>query len=90
MNYPKALVIGIAAAAGTATAAYAQQPAKPQPGAEQMNRQMMGQSGSMGMMGMMKMMNDPEMRQQMSKMMQNCNRMMDRMNAMSAQPGTKS
>jgi len=79
----KTLALGALAAAGITTAAYAQQPTtSQQPNERQMDRQMIGQSGSMGMMDMMQMMNDPAMRKQMTEMMTNCNRMMERMNSM--------
>ena len=87
----KMAVFGAVTAVGLASAgALAQQgdtqraPANPQ-----MNEQMMRDGGTMGG-GMMAMMNDPEMRRQMTEMMSNCNRMMERMGNMSGsgQPRT--
>lgn len=74
----KIAAIGAGAALAVASAsALAQQPTNPspQPNAP-MNHQMMKDGGGLGMMGMMQ---DPEMRRQMSEMMSNCNRMMERM-----------
>lgn len=86
MKHLKLVALGAAAAAGIASAAFAQQPATgQQPGNRPTTHQKMNQSGSMGMMGMMGMMNDPEMRKQMTDMMRNCNQMMSRMDGMSAQ-----
>ena len=49
------------------------------PANPQMNHEMMMRDG-----GMMGMMNDPEMRKQMSRMMSNCNKMMESMNTKGA------
>ena len=78
------MAVSAVAAIGLASAgAFAQQPSNSQrtQGSSQSHQQMMRDGG--GMMGMMGMMNDPEMRQQMTEMMRNCNRMMERMNNMS-------
>lgn len=83
MKQLKIAAIGALAAAGVASAAFAQQPGERTPAERPMDRQMMGQGDMMGMMGTM---NDPEMRRQMTEMMSNCNRMMARMGDMSA-PG---
>lgn len=77
----KLTAIGLAAAAGLASAALAQQPAaaRSEQPAQARSGQGMGQGGSM----MMPMMN-PETRQQMTEMMAKCNKMMDQMGNMSA------
>lgn len=74
----KLTAIGATAALALASAsAFAQQAMNPSPQPDApMNHQMMKEGGGMGMMGMMQ---DPEMRRQMSAMMSNCNRMMERM-----------
>ena len=91
----KMAALGAVAAVGLASAgAFAQQaetqrtPANPQMNQGQMNQGM--RDGAMMGNGMMGMMNDPEMRRQMSEMMSNCNRMMERMGNMSGmgQPRT--
>ena len=77
----KIAAITSAGIVGLGTAAVAQQPTAP--AAQPVNHQIMGQQGQMGgMMGMMSMMNDPKMRQQMTQMMDNCNRMMSMMGNM--------
>lgn len=86
----KITVVAAVAAAGLASvSAFAQQaPEAPTSRAErQMGQGTMGQ-GMAGDGQMMGMMNDPEMRQQMSQMMENCNRMMSRMGNMSPAAGT--
>ena len=70
-------VLGLASAGALAQQATTERaPANPQ-----MSQQMMP-GGDMG--GMMGMMHSPEMQKQMSEMMSNCNRMMERMGNMSA------
>lgn len=85
----KLMAIGVAGAIGLASAAIAQQPTnRPNAPDQPMNNQMMNQGEMMG--GMMGMTKDPEMRRQMTEMMTNCNRMMERMGKMSGagQPRT--
>lgn len=83
-NNLKMIGMGALAALGLASAAVAQQnnAQKPAMSAEQHRQMMSGGSGNGGMMGMM--MNDPEMRKQMTEMMSNCNRMMEKMGNMSS------
>lgn len=82
-NNLKIIGIGAVAAFGLASAAVAQQnnPQKPAMSGEQHRQMMSGGMQNGGMMGMM--MNDPEMRKQMTEMMSNCNRMMEKMGNMS-------
>ena len=89
MNTFKIVAIGAAGFLGLASAgALAQQAdAQRSPANPQMNQQMMGNGGMKGMMGMM---NDPEMRKEMTEMMSNCNRMMERMGTMSGAQGNRS
>ena len=76
----KMAAFGTMAAAGLATAAFAQQPRSAQPVP---NPPMDHQKMEQGRMGMAETMNDPEMRRQMTEMMSNCNRMMGQMGDMS-------
>ena len=87
----KMAALGAVAAVGLASAgALAQQGNTQRPPANpQMNQEMMRDGGMMGG-GMMAMMNDPEMRRQMTEMMSNCNRMMERMGNMSETGQTRS
>ncbi len=79
----KIIGMGALAALGLASAAVAQQssPQKPAMSAEQHRQMMSGGMENGRMTGMM--MNDPEMRKQMTEMMSNCNRMMEKMGNMS-------
>ena len=87
----KMAALGAVAALGLASAGALAQQGNTQraPANPQMNEQMMRDGGMAGG-GMMAMMNDPEMRRQMTEMMSNCNRMMERMGNMSGsgQPRT--
>ncbi len=74
-NLKMAALGGIAALSVASATAFGQQTTSPPAEAPQMNQQMMRDGG--GMMGMMQ---DPEMRRQMTEMMSNCSRMMERMN----------
>ena len=75
----KTAAIGAVVALGLASASAFAQPTDSQkgPSSPQMNQQMM-RDGGMGS-GMMGMMQDPEMRKQMTRMMSNCNKMMESM-----------
>ena len=75
----KTAAMGAVFAVGLVSATAFAQPSNNQkaPANPQMNQEMMMRDG--GMMGMMGMMNDPEMRKQMSRMMSNCNKMMESM-----------
>ena len=79
----KIIGIGTIAALGLASAAVAQQnnAQKPTMSPEQHRQMMSGGKENGDMMGMM--MKDPEMRKQMTEMMSNCNRMMEKMSNMS-------
>ena len=81
-NNLKIIGLSALAALGLASAAVAQQSnaQKPAMSAEQHRQMMSGGTENGGMMGMMK--NDPEMRKQMTEMMSNCNRMMEKMGNM--------
>ena len=74
-NLKMAAVGGIAALSLASATAIAQQTTSPNAETPQMNQQTMRDGG--GMMGMMQ---DSEMRRQMTEMMGNCSRMMERMN----------
>ena len=75
----KTAAMGAVFAIGLVSASAFAQPSNNQkaPANPQMNHDMMMRDG--GMMGMMGMMQDPEMRKQMSRMMSNCNKMMESM-----------
>lgn len=76
----KIALVGTLAALGMTSAAIAQQPTAQKPAMSAQEHQKM-MSGSMkGHDGMM--MNDPEMRKQMTQMMDNCNKMMNKMGSM--------
>lgn len=78
--------LGAVTAAGLATGAMAQQSNdQQQPMSTEQHQQMMGRgnmSNMPDMMGMMNMMNDPNMRQQMTAMMGDCQKMMTQMSGM--------
>lgn len=82
----KIAAFGAVAAAGLASAAFAQQPRSAQPAP---NVPMDHQKMEQGSMGMARMMNDPGMRRQMTEMMSNCSRMMAQMGDMSEMPQTR-
>lgn len=86
----KFAALGAVAAAGLASAGALAQQTEGQrtPANPQSNQQMMRDGGMPGG-GMMAMMNDPEMRRQMTEMMANCNRMMERMGNMSGTDRTR-
>ena len=69
------ITAGVLATAAVAQDARTAQ--RPTAAAPQSQPMMSGQPG--GMMGMMHMMNDPAMTAQMNRMMENCSRMMERM-----------
>lgn len=75
----KTAATGAVLALGLASASAFAQPSDNQkaPSSPQMDQQMM-RDGGMGS-GMMGMMQDPEMRKQMTRMMSNCNKMMESM-----------
>ena len=81
----KMIGVGAVAAAGLASAALAQQgDTQTRPTTHQQHQQMM--SGGMQNGQRMGTMGDPEMHKQMMAMMENCNRMMERMGNMDMKP----
>lgn len=76
----KTAVIGAAVTLGLASASAMAQPSNDQsaPSSPQTEQQMMRDGGMMGMM------QNPEMRQQMTRMMSNCNKMMETMGSRGA------
>ena len=76
-NALKRAALGVGMALGAVTVAHAaQQPVERQ---IPLRTHSMGQAGMMGQVGDGPMMNDPQMRRDMSQMMQGCQRMMARM-----------